>query len=70
MESKTEELLNKKSFCLECENKLICDTEINENFILFIRDVLKSSVLKMAGVLSDVFHNKCFYICFFLSPMF
>ncbi|CAG9759907.1 unnamed protein product [Ceutorhynchus assimilis] len=56
----TDKLKRKKSFCLECslDNTLICDRDINKDFILFIKDILRSSILKMAKALSDI-HNSC-----------
>ncbi|KAL3289629.1 hypothetical protein HHI36_023039 [Cryptolaemus montrouzieri] len=66
---KTDEVIRKPSFCLECslDNTLMCDTKINEDFILFVREVFKSSLLKMAALLSEV-HNKYlrkFILCAF-----
>lgn len=56
---KTDQLLRKKSFCLECsvDNVLISDKTINEEFILFIKDILRSSILQMAKTLSEVKFN-------------
>jgi hypothetical protein len=53
---KTDELMKKKSYCLDCalDNTLICDTRMNNQFIVFIHEVLKSSILKMAALLSEV----------------
>ncbi|XP_019765110.1 dual serine/threonine and tyrosine protein kinase isoform X2 [Dendroctonus ponderosae] len=65
----TDELLRKKPFCLECslDNALMSDKTINEDFILFIREILRSSKLKMALSLSEL-HNSClrkFILCAF-----
>ncbi|XP_019866384.1 dual serine/threonine and tyrosine protein kinase-like isoform X2 [Aethina tumida] len=58
--AKTDNIMKRKSYCLDCnlDNTLMCDTKIDEEFVLFIREVLKSSVLKMAALLSDI-HNQC-----------
>lgn len=66
---KTDQSSRKKSFCLECslDNALMCDTTINEEFILFLKDILRSCVLMMAATLSEI-HNKClrkFILCAF-----
>ncbi|RZB40626.1 dual serine/threonine and tyrosine protein kinase-like [Asbolus verrucosus] len=57
---KTDELIKRKSYCLDCSlyNTLICDTRMNEGFIVFIHEVLKSSILKMAALLSEI-HSQC-----------
>jgi receptor-interacting serine/threonine-protein kinase 5 len=57
---KTDELMKKKSYCLDCalDNTLICDTRMNNQFIVFIHEVLKSSILKMAALLSEI-HSQC-----------
>lgn len=53
---KTEEIIKRKSYCLDCSlyNTLISDTQMNEEFIVFVHEVLKSSILKMAALLSEV----------------
>ncbi|XP_018566514.1 dual serine/threonine and tyrosine protein kinase-like isoform X2 [Anoplophora glabripennis] len=65
---KTDDIVKRKSLCLECSlDTLICDKKINEEFILYVSEMLKSSVLKMAGKLS-VIHTKClrkFILCAF-----
>ncbi|XP_064215585.1 dual serine/threonine and tyrosine protein kinase isoform X1 [Tribolium castaneum] len=57
---KTEELMKRKSYCLDCSlyNTLIHDTQMNEELIVFIHEVLKSSLLKMAALLSEI-HSQC-----------
>lgn len=57
--AKTDDIMKRKSYCLDCnlDNTLMCDTKIDEEFVLFIREVLKSSVLKMAALLSDVIYQ-------------
>ncbi|KAJ8926827.1 hypothetical protein NQ314_020677 [Rhamnusium bicolor] len=65
---KTDEFTKRKSLCLECSlDSLICDKKINEEFILYVREMLKSTVLKLAAKLSEI-HNKClrkFILCAF-----
>lgn len=66
---KTDEVIRNKSFCLECslDNTLTCNSKINEDFIIFIRKVFKSSLQRMAALLSEV-HNKYlrkFILCAF-----
>lgn len=60
---------NKPSVCFDCslDNTLSCDTQINEDLILFIQAVLKTSILKMAGTMSEI-HTKSlrkFILCAF-----
>lgn len=55
-EKRLEEILRKKSFCLECssDNFLMSDKTFNKEFVTFIKDILRSSILKMAKQLSEV----------------
>ncbi|KAJ3639900.1 hypothetical protein Zmor_003270 [Zophobas morio] len=58
--TKTDELIKRKSYCLDCSlyNTLICDKQMNEDFVVFIHEVLKSSILKLAALLSEI-HSQC-----------
>ncbi|XP_017783066.1 PREDICTED: dual serine/threonine and tyrosine protein kinase-like isoform X2 [Nicrophorus vespilloides] len=49
---------NRKHFCSECslDNSLISDCNINELLVPFIHELLKSNLLKMSGILSEI-HN-------------
>ncbi|KAF7287483.1 hypothetical protein GWI33_001447 [Rhynchophorus ferrugineus] len=62
-------LSRRKSFCLDCtiDNDFISDNLINSRFNLFVRIVLKSTVLKMAGTLSQIHNNylRKFILCAF-----
>ncbi|XP_030756572.1 dual serine/threonine and tyrosine protein kinase-like isoform X2 [Sitophilus oryzae] len=66
---KTDELLSKKSFCLDCslDNDFMSDKLINDKFNLFIRNILKSTVLKLAGCLSQIHSDylRKFILCAF-----
>lgn len=61
MNTQTDEM--RKPFCSECslENTLISDSNLNEAFISFVRDVLKSYLLKLSAIISEV--CVCFYTC-------
>lgn len=61
-----EEILRKKSFCLECssDNFLMSDKTFNIEFVTFIKDILRSSILKMAKQLSEVSKVECTSGCF------
>ncbi|XP_060515912.1 dual serine/threonine and tyrosine protein kinase-like isoform X4 [Cylas formicarius] len=59
----------KKAFRLHysLENILLSDKAVAEEFIMFIKDILKSNILKLAASLSEI-HNKClkkFILCAF-----
>ncbi|KAJ8942468.1 hypothetical protein NQ318_017761 [Aromia moschata] len=65
---KTDDVMKRKSLCLECSlDSFICDKKINDEFIVYVIDVLKSTILKMAAKLSEI-HTKClrkFILCAF-----
>ncbi|KAJ8986249.1 hypothetical protein NQ317_009955 [Molorchus minor] len=65
---KTDDVTKRKSLCLECSlDTLICDKKINEESVIYITDVLKSTVLKLSAKLSEI-HTKClrkFILCAF-----